>query len=69
MRFKWADEGTKRIRTGFLFFPLTIGGETRWFEKATWEERVTRLVSVFSGSDRGWDWERLRWIDGEEIIP
>lgn len=27
-----------RMKSGFLFFPKTIGEETRWFEFASWLE-------------------------------
>jgi len=30
--------GTRRIRTGFLFFPKLIQGQWRWLEYASWEE-------------------------------
>lgn len=28
------------IESGFLWFPKTINGETRWLERATWKMRV-----------------------------
>jgi len=51
-------EGDKRIRTSFLLWPKTIKQETRWMEKATWEEIY----------ECGFDWCRfipVRWIDIE----
>jgi hypothetical protein len=44
MRFKYKEyeDGEKRIRSGFLFIPKTIGGETRWLETATWEGQLPR---------------------------
>lgn len=32
-----------RIRSGFLFLPMTIGGETRWLERASWVEKYQYL--------------------------
>jgi hypothetical protein len=54
---KWAnvdmDDLPTRIEvTKFLFFPKTIGLETRWLEKATWVKRKTPW-----GNRRGEFWE------------
>lgn len=38
--------GDTRTISKFLWFPLTIGNETRWFETTTWTERYTN-VAVF----------------------
>lgn len=39
VRKKTADEyGDDRERHGFLFWPKTIDGETRWLERASWLE-------------------------------
>ena len=37
---KWIEPelGKMRVRTRFLWLPLTIGRETRWLTKATTEE-------------------------------
>lgn len=51
-----------RIITRFLWFPKTIGCETRWLETATWEEEwiqgpiiygwdPTRFVPLWTGTD------------------
>jgi hypothetical protein len=45
-----------RIRTGFLFFPKTIGHQLRWFETAKWKEEFR----VSLGDT--W-WEPIEWID------
>ena len=39
MRWKSYVEGDKRTRSGFLWFPKTIEGVTRWLERAEWEEQ------------------------------
>jgi hypothetical protein len=33
------NNGDRRLRTAFLFFPKTINGETRWLETASWIEK------------------------------
>jgi hypothetical protein len=38
MRFKEPKEGETRKKCKFLWFPKTIGKETRWLELALWEE-------------------------------
>lgn len=40
-------ESTRKTKHKFLWFPLTIDGETRWLETATIEYRVN------------WDWYPL----------
>lgn len=63
LKMRWFQEqkltaGTRRNNRGFLFLPKTIKGETRWLEKATWEE-----AWVFDGVWGIWIWEPLRWLD------
>lgn len=43
---------TTRTRSGFLWFPKKVNGETRWLEKANW-------IEVYWGN-RGWVIEK--WI-------
>ena len=63
--------GDVRVRRGFLWFPQTIGGETRWLEVATWEEKLDAETDPFPpwwrvrmarGANSGWwaMWCRLR---------
>ena len=65
MRWRRLEQGATRTVTRFLWFPVEIDNETRWLERATWEERIVDLVSVFSGADRGQRWEKQRWIDDQ----
>ena len=47
-----------RNRKKFLFFPKTIGNETRWWEVAEWKE--------YWFNNTSWEfmrWEALEWID------
>jgi len=62
---KWTkkipQEGDKRIRSGFLFFPKCIYDnqvtkkECRWLEHARWEQEYGHL------GDEGF-WSDTRWI-------
>ena len=63
MRKTRPEQNTLRMRKGFCFLPKTIRGETRWLEKATWEERATYWVHAISEQDAGWSWVPIRWID------
>lgn len=45
--------GDIRVRKGFLFFPLTIYSERRWWEVAEWEEEL----------DSDFDWIPYRWVN------
>ena len=52
---------TKKIKTKFLWLPLTIYGETRWLETATIEYRVTCEEGLFS--DKIYYWKPFNFID------
>jgi len=53
---------TPKYKTKFLWFPVTIDGETRWLETATIEYRVNRDRGVFYDS---YYWTPWRFIDEE----
>lgn len=55
---KWAL-GAKRTRSGFLFFPKTIENETRWLERAVWEQLAVHKHVQSNGSTYHYG----RWID------
>lgn len=50
-----------RIKTRFLWFPMTIKGERRWLERASWEEKY-----YICGLDNFWG--KKRWIETERKI-
>lgn len=54
MRFKHHRYGETRIRTKFLWLPLKVDYETRWLERATFEERYSTYYRC---------WQFVRWID------
>jgi len=55
MRRRFYREGSRRVRTAFLWLPRTIDYEERWLERATWEEEyLERNPGYFKG---------VRWID------
>lgn len=58
---KWANpqHGDTRVRKGFLWFPRTIGRETRWLEKAVWEEHF------WTTPDHDRVWLNVRWLTEE----
>jgi hypothetical protein len=53
---KWIDPkpGDERIVSGFLWLPKTIGGVTRWLERAEWRQEF-RFPNFFS--------LRADWLD------
>lgn len=54
----WAR--TKKTKTKFLWWPLTIDGETRWLEKATIEYMVKHSKDIFCDSYYHWQpWKFL----------
>ena len=52
---------TRKTKTKFLWWPVTIGGETRWFETATIEYRVSFNFGLFV--DRYYYWEPFSFIE------
>lgn len=63
MRWNTVPEigGNERKRSGFLLFPLTIKGETRWLERAEWVEvyqEPGNEMMVASGN-----WFPCRWVE------
>ncbi len=42
--------GETRVKTRFLFLPVRIGDQTRWLERATWEEGYIGV------------WEKKWWV-------
>ena len=44
MKWKQPEYHETRIRKKFLFFPMTVGRETRWLEKAYWEDQALTTI-------------------------
>src|SRR5690606_13749146 len=59
-----ADVGDVRSVRRFLLLPVTIGGEARWLEWATIEQKAyTRMVYLFGGAVyRCLAWRNLKWV-------
>lgn len=53
----------KKIKTKFLWLPITIDGETRWLETATIEYCVDHKEDLFC--NRYYYWKPLNFIDNE----
>lgn len=58
MRYTKLIIGTTRIKSHFLLFPKTINGETRWLEKATYEQKFIR-----SENGTFCYWTDTKWIN------
>lgn len=56
MRWQRARVGDTRVRTGFLWQPLEIGGVSRWLERASWREEY-RMVRAHRY------WGAVEWLD------
>jgi hypothetical protein len=52
MRWRRPKRGDKRVRRKFLWFPLELDGETRWLERASWDEEYGTTM-----------WFPLRWVE------
>lgn len=50
------EPGTQRINQGFLFLPIRLVEETRWWEYCFW-------VEIYTGSY----WKRIRWFNFVEM--
>ena len=64
MRFKKREQKVGQIiqRTKFLWFPVSINGETRWLERATIEYESYQFFDTTSGYD-GIAWRPLRFVN------
>jgi hypothetical protein len=54
---------TSKTKEKFLWWPITIDGETRWLEKATIEYRVDYNEDLFC--NRYYYWKPYNFIDNE----
>jgi hypothetical protein len=62
VKSKWDRVGETRIKRRFLLFPKTIGDTTRWFEIASWKQRLTvHQGCLEDGDDLSWD--NIEWVD------
>lgn len=53
--------GSKRVKTRFLFWPKTINKELRWLEKASWAQKYEVWEDFnYIQSNK---WIDQRWID------
>ena len=57
MRWHSPETGERRIRRVFLWLPLKLGSETRWFEHAVIEEEFG-----YRWADYGHAWRVVRFI-------
>jgi hypothetical protein len=57
----WSSKS--KIKTKFLWLPITINGETRWLEKATIEYRVDWERDLVD--DKYYFWKPINFIDNE----
>ncbi len=62
MRWFRPKENTYRTRKGFLLFPKTLDGETRWLEYTQW---IQRFVNWPYYGDLWVDWA---WADKTELV-
>lgn len=67
---KWHDGGhllgSERVRSGFLLLPRTIGGETRWLERASWVQRMCGSSMLGEPAHEPYRWRDVRWLDAKE---
>lgn len=59
MKWKQVEFKNEKIVSGFLFFPKTIDGETRWLEFAKWKKKFFGD----GGGMMGGAWFDQEWID------
>jgi hypothetical protein len=57
--------GDTRIKSGFLFFPLTLNNERRWWEKAMWKQRYAEVLDHGPLGEVGSTetWVDMEWVD------
>ena len=60
-KIKYNKDDTK-IETTFLLFPMTINGETRWLEKASYKLKICRIYTIGNSQKLHYDWTPVSWI-------
>lgn len=55
---KTTDVGGLKVNSGFLLFPMTLEGETRWLEFATWTEEY---IQVAMDGECDYFWSPVYW--------
>jgi hypothetical protein len=57
-------KGDTKIKTKFLWFPLTINNEKRWLEKATYELKydVYNIRLALFGIEEDCGWCYSKWL-------
>lgn len=70
---KWPSEeclldlnGQERLVAKFLYLPLTIGKETRWWEKVTIRYRANFYYGLHGDVCGGW--ERVEFVPLTEVV-
>lgn len=53
--------GTQRVIQKFLWLPLTIDNQTRWFETARIKQTYTNAKEEYS--ETGYIWKDTAWVD------
>jgi hypothetical protein len=54
-------DGYTEIVNSFLWWPMTLDGETRWLERAQYTV-VCRYNQPVDGYVAAFDWEPLHWV-------
>ena len=54
-------DGEYRISSGFLWFPKTIGSQTRWLEYAKWLECYLKFAD--GNGFAFYEWIARNWVD------
>jgi hypothetical protein len=62
MRKQYPGKYERRIRSGFLLLPKTIGRERRWLETAIWEEEFIPLYPILYPNPLHGNWISVRWL-------
>lgn len=63
MRFGNIPLGEERLKFKFLWFPVWIGSECRWLEKAMWVQSWDKTIGFI---DYSYCWSDNRFIDHEQ---
>lgn len=58
-------EGDIRYVDRFLLFPVRIGSEVRWFERAILKQRRRRVIDPTCGYS-GWSWDNIEFDNSNE---
>ena len=59
----WPENTSIRKRSGFAFLPMTLNGDTRWWERVEWWEECSHFFDRRMNKPSHYEWGPICWAD------